>query len=148
VVSDVTDEQSRTYETNRSICPFCGVGCSIEYAGDGRARGARGPVNTRGEICSRGAAAWDVVGHDERLTEPLVREGGRLVTATWEAALSRSTAELERVVDDHGPGAVQFFASSNCTNEGNYLFQKLARMAGTNNVDNCARLCHASTRAR
>jgi formate dehydrogenase major subunit len=138
-------EQARTFESEHSICPYCGVGCGIEYAGNGRASGWEAPVNTRGEICPKGAAAWEVVDHDDRLRQPLVREHGAFVTAPWEAALDRVEDRLGDIVEQHGPDALAFFASSNCTNEENYLFQKLARILGTNNVDNCARLCHSST---
>ncbi|MFB6126716.1 MAG: molybdopterin oxidoreductase family protein [Halolamina sp.] len=131
-------------DIERTVCPYCGVGCTLSYA-DGRAAGVPGPVNEGGEICPKGAAAGDVVDHDDRLTTPLVRESGSLVTASWDAALDRVADRIGAVVDEHGPDAVQFFASSNCTNEENYLIQKLARVLGTNNVDNCARLCHAST---
>jgi formate dehydrogenase major subunit len=102
-------------------------------------------VNTRGEICPKGAAAWEVVDHDDRLRRPLVRESGTLVTAPWGEALGRVETAVRDIVDEHGADALAFFASSNCTNEENYLFQKLARVLGTNNVDNCARLCHSST---
>jgi formate dehydrogenase major subunit len=138
-------ERDRTFEARHSVCPFCGVGCSIEYAGGDRAAGWKGPVNTRAEICPKGAAAWEMVEDDDRLTEPLVREHGHLVTAPWDEALDRVEASLGEILETHGPDAVAFFASSNCTNEENYLFQKLARALGTNNVDNCARLCHSST---
>ncbi|MFO8114872.1 MAG: formate dehydrogenase subunit alpha [Halorubrum sp.] len=141
----MTDPTERSFESNQSVCPFCGVGCTIEYAGGGSATGVEGPVNARGEICPKGAAAFDVVDHEDRLTEPLVRHSGRFVTAPWEEALDRVADGIGRVIDEHGPDAVQFFASSNCTNEENYVLQKLARVLGTNNVDNCARLCHAST---
>ena len=135
----------RTFEARHSVCPYCGVGCGIEYAGNGRAGGWEGPVNARGEICPKGAAAWEAVEDEDRLTRPLVRESGHLVTASWAEALSRVEAAFDRIVEEHGPDALAFFASSNCTNEENYLFAKLARVLGTNNVDNCARLCHAST---
>ncbi len=141
----MSETPNRTFESRPTVCPFCGVGCSLEYAGAGRATGAEGPVNRRGEICPKGAAAFDVVDHDERLTEPLARVGGHFVTATWEEAIERVAEGIGGVVEEHGPDAVAFFASSNCTNEENYLFGKLARLLGTNNVDNCARLCHAST---
>jgi formate dehydrogenase alpha subunit len=139
-------DSERTFEPRGSVCPFCGVGCSLTYAAQsGKATGTEGPVNTKGEICPKGAAAFDIVDHEERLTEPLVRENGHLVTAPWDAALGRVEERIGTVVDEHGPDAVAFFASSNCTNEENYAFQKLARLLGTNNVDNCARLCHSST---
>ncbi|WP_255150937.1 formate dehydrogenase subunit alpha [Halorarius halobius] len=129
-----------------SVCPYCGVGCSLQYDPDrDGATGWPGPVNTRGEICPKGAAAWEVIDSDERLTRPLVRENGRLVTASWDAALDRIAGGAARAVEAGGPDALAFFASSNCTNEENYLLQKLARALDTNNVDNCARLCHSST---
>ncbi len=131
-------------DSDGTVCPYCGVGCTLTYE-DGTARGAPGPVNADGEICPKGAAAADVVTDGDRLDRPLVRESGHLVTAPWDEALDRVAAGVGDVVDEYGPDAVQFFASSNCTNEENYVLQKLARVLGTNNVDNCARLCHSST---
>ncbi|OYR63951.1 formate dehydrogenase subunit alpha [Halorubrum ezzemoulense] len=139
------DPTERSFESNPTVCPFCGVGCQIEYADRGGATGVEGAVNAKGEICPKGAAAFDVVDHEDRLTEPLVRHDGYFVTAPWGEALDRVASGIGRVVDEHGTDAVQFFASSNCTNEENYVLQKLARVLGTNNVDNCARLCHSST---
>ena len=136
----------REAEPNESVCPYCGVGCGIRYDTDrGSAVGWKGPVNTKGELCPKGAAAWDVVEHEDRLTQPLVRVNGRLVEATWEEAFDVIEREFDRIVTESGPDSVFFFTSSNCTNEENYVFQKTARKLGTNNVDNCARLCHAST---
>ena len=96
-------------------------------------------------MCPKGAAAFDFVDHEDRLTQPLVREDGELVPASWEEALDRVESELGGIVDEYGADAIGFFASSNATNEENYVYQKLARMLGTNNVDNCTRMCHAST---
>lgn len=85
-------------EPRESICPFCGVGCRLTYSErSGKTTGAEGPINTRGEICPKGAAAFDVVDHDERRTEPLVREGDQFVTVPWEEALwltRRASARL------------------------------------------------------
>ncbi|RBI62500.1 formate dehydrogenase subunit alpha [halophilic archaeon] len=142
----MTDSPERTFEPRPSVCPFCGVGCGIEYAPkSGKATGWKAPVNERGEICPKGAAAFDVVDHEDRLTEPLVRENGRLVTASWDEAFARITDAFGGIVEEDGADALAFFASSNCTNEEKYLLQKVARVLGTNNVDNCARLCHSST---
>ena len=139
-------EADRTVEARDSICPYCGVGCTLSYAErTGGATGAPGPINADGEICPKGAAAFDMVTHEDRLTEPLLRTDGGVVTASWIEALDRIEARLGEIVATHGPDAVGFFASSNCTNEENYTLQKLARILGTNNVDNCARLCHSST---
>ncbi|WP_435317187.1 formate dehydrogenase subunit alpha [Haloarchaeobius sp. TZWSO28] len=137
----------RTHEPAHSICPFCGVGCGIEYApASGKATGWRGPVNRKGEVCPKGVAAYDAVTSDERLTEPLLRgDDGDLHRASWDEAFDRIEREFTAARDQHGPDSCYFMASSNCTNEENYLLQKVARVFGTNNVDNCARLCHSST---
>ena len=139
-------DSDRPFDAAESICPFCGVGCGIQYdPPTGGARGWAGPVNTRAEVCPKGVAAWDAVEDPDRLTTPLVREEGELVEATWDDALGRIERAFAEIVALDGPDALAFFASSNCTNEENYVFQKLARLLGTNNVDNCARLCHSST---
>ena len=147
-----SEQTERGIDTDaKSICPFCGVGCGVRPAEIGedeetiRGRGWHAPVNRRGELCPKGVAAYEIVGHEDRLTEPLVRKDGELKPASWDEALSRVESEFGRIVDEHGPDALGFFSSSGCTNEENYLLQKLARLLGTNNVDNCARLCHSST---
>jgi len=143
----MTSEESDPVKT---ICPYCGVGCGIKVqagadSGDMRFQPwADAPVN-EGRICIKGGAATEVVDHEDRLTEPLVREDGELREASWEEALSRVVSELDRIRETHGPDAMGFFGSSKTMNEENYLLQKLARRYGTNNVDNCTRMCHAST---
>ncbi|WP_435157450.1 formate dehydrogenase subunit alpha [Haladaptatus sp. DFWS20] len=142
----MTDSEKRSFRSQPSVCPFCGVGCGIEYhPSSGTARGWPAPVNRRGEICPKGAAAFDAVDDDERLTEPLVRDGGRLVKSSWKEAFRRIVEAYSTFLHEDGADALAFFASSNCTNEENYLLQKVARLLGTNNIDNCARLCHSST---
>jgi formate dehydrogenase alpha subunit len=143
---DMSDTPGREYEPRKTICPFCGVGCAVTYDEQtGKGTGWEGAVNTRGELCPKGVAAFEPGEHDDRLTQPLVRENGHLVTAPWEETLRRVAEGLETAREKHGPDALAFFSSSNCTNEENYLFSKLARALGTNNIDNCARLCHSST---
>lgn len=142
----MSSEPERSYEPRKSICPFCGVGCGVIYnEANGKATGWAGPVNTRGELCPKGVAAFEPGEHADRLTQPLVRVDGHFVTASWDEALSRVAEGLLEARASYGPDALAFFSSSNCTNEENYLLGKLARALGTNNVDNCARLCHAST---
>jgi formate dehydrogenase alpha subunit len=142
----MSDTSGRSYEPHKTVCPFCGVGCGLIYDEQtGKGTGWEGPVNTRGELCPKGVAAFEPGEHDDRLKQPLVREGGHLVTAPWEEALSRVVEGLETVREEHGADALAFFSSSNCTNEENYLLSKIARALGTNNLDNCARLCHSST---
>ena len=133
-------------EAKKSICPFCGVGCGLTYSEDsGQGTGWEGSVNTRGELCPKGVAGFEMLDADDRITQPMVRENGHLVTASWEEAFDRIEENFSEIVEEYGPKALGFFASSNCTNEENYLLQKIARKIGTNTIDNCARLCHAST---
>ncbi|WP_254763755.1 formate dehydrogenase subunit alpha [Natrinema marinum] len=137
-------------EPVKTICPYCGVGCGIkvqqgEEPGDVRFMPwGDAPVN-EGRICIKGGAATEVVDHEDRLTEPQIREDGEFREATWEEAYEYVVGELERIREAYGPDAMGFFGSSKTMNEENYLLQKLARRYGTNNVDNCTRMCHAST---
>jgi formate dehydrogenase major subunit len=88
----------------------------------------------------------EVVEHEDRLTEPQIRgDGGELHAATWDEAYDRVVSGMERIRDEYGPDAMGVFGCSKATNEENYLLRKLARRYGTNNVDNCTRMCHAST---
>ncbi len=137
-------------EPVKTICPYCGVGCGIQV-NSGEEPGdmqfmpwGDAPVN-EGRVCIKGGAATEVVDHEDRLTDPLIKEDGEFREATWEEAYDRVVGELERIREDHGPDAMGFFGSSKTMNEENYLLQKLARRYGTNNVDNCTRMCHAST---
>jgi formate dehydrogenase major subunit len=129
-----------------TICPYCGVGCGIAITEDMRfAPWKEAPVN-EGRICIKGGAAMEVVEHEDRLKQPQIRgDDGELHEATWDEAYDRVVEEMERIRDEHGPDAMGFFGCSKAMNEENYLLQKLARRYGTNNVDNCTRMCHAST---
>ncbi|MXR19693.1 formate dehydrogenase subunit alpha [Halobacterium bonnevillei] len=143
----MSSDEQQPVET---ICPYCGVGCGIKVQPGEAPEDMRfmpwgdAPVN-EGRVCIKGGAATEVVGHEDRLTEPLIREDGEFREATWEEALTRVVDELSRIREEHDPDAMGFFGSSKTMNEENYLLQKLARRYGTNNVDNCTRMCHAST---
>ncbi len=159
-----------------TVCGYCGVGCRIDFAlRDGAILYARGtpqaPVN--GEfLCAKGRYGWDYAASAERLTRPLIRRDlahqlglipqpwempatsvldARLgedcfVPVEWETALDVVANRLAQTVREHGPDSVAGLTSARCTNEDNYLFQKLMRASiGTNNIDHCARLCHSST---
>lgn len=133
----------------RTTCAYCGVGCELELlVSGGRVVGAvpsDGPAN-RGRLCVKGRFAYNFIGHPDRLTTPLIRRDGVLVEASWDEALGLVAERLSSTVSRLGPDGVAGLSSARCTNEENYLFQKLFRAgAGTNNVDHCARLCHAST---
>jgi len=145
-----------------TTCPYCGVGCSI-YLGvrAGRIVRVRGneksPVNS-GELCVKGRYGIDFVNHRDRLTHPLIRREEVPKSATlseitkvfrqadWDEALDRVAQGIAKTVDRYGPNSIGVLSSAKCTNEDNYLLQKFARaVLHTNNVDHCARLCHAST---
>ena len=148
-----------------SICPYCGVGCQITYhVKDGRiarVEGRDGPAN-RNRLCVKGRFGFDYVDHGDRLTRPLIRLEGvgkraddwvdpsdpssHFREASWEEALAAAAGGLKRIRDTAGGGALAGFGSAKCSNEEAYLFQKLVRTGfGTNNVDHCTRLCHASS---
>ena len=132
-----------------TICPYCGVGCRLELGVEDErvvsiTPDREGPVN-RGQACVKGRFGLDeIVHHPDRLTTPLIRRNGRLVEASWEEALDLVAKKFTEIKNEYGPDSLGAFSSSRCTNEENYLVQKLARAVfGTNNVDNCARICHA-----
>ena len=148
-----------------SLCPFCGVGCQVAYqVKDDRivyAEGKNGPAN-HNRLCVKGRFGFDYINHPHRLTKPLVRlpdkpkDAGDQVDpanpfthfreASWEEALSVASGGLARIRDQFGPKALAGFGSAKGSNEEAFLFQKLVRTGfGSNNVDHCTRLCHASS---
>ncbi len=127
-----------------SVCPYCGVGCGLYINTEaGKITGldymAEHPVN-EGALCSKGNASLDIVYHHDRLLYPMQQVDGRFERVSWTGALTTVAARLHRIQAEAGPDALGFLASAKATNEENYLFQKLARMLGTNNIDHCARL--------
>ena len=148
-----------------SVCPYCGVGCQVGFrVRDGRIEevvGRDGPSN-RGRLCVKGRYGFDYVAHPDRLTVPLIRIPGaakdpaecadpararaKFRPAGWEEALAVAAGGLAAIRDTHGPLALAGFDSAKGSNEEAYLFQKLVRTGfGSNNVDHCTRLCHASS---
>jgi formate dehydrogenase alpha subunit len=130
-----------------TTCPYCGVGCQIDlhvregliYRADGR---FDNDVN-QGNLCVKGRFGYDFVHAADRLTRPLIRENRWAAwrPASWDEALGTVASRLLAARDQHGPDSVAVLVSAKCTNEENYLLQKLARsIIGTNNVDHCARL--------
>lgn len=133
------------YRTVPTVCPYCGTGCGmlLEVTG-GALTGVlpqKGHPVSDGALCVKGWTSHEFVGAPDRLIEPLVRTGGKQVGAGRDEAIEAVVNELREAVDKHGPDSVAFISSAKCTNEENYLVNKLARAAaGTNNVDHCARL--------
>jgi len=134
-----------------TTCPYCGTGCQFYLVADDGGRLVAVEASTehpvaRGQLCVKGWNAFEFVHHPDRLTEPSVRRNGRLASVPWDEALGLVAAGLQEIGRRHGPDSIAFFSSAKTTNEENYLMMKLARAAfRTNNVDHCARLCHAST---
>ncbi len=148
-----------------SLCPYCGVGCQVTYHEKGgritHVTGREGPANL-GRLCVKGRFGFDYVHNRQRLRKPLIRREGvrkradvlvdptdwssTFREATWEEALDVAGSGLRRILDEHGGQALAGFGSAKGSNEEAYLFQKLIRAGfGTNNVDHCTRLCHASS---
>jgi formate dehydrogenase major subunit len=148
-----------------SVCPYCGVGCQLTYnIKDNKilyVEGRDGPAN-HGRLCVKGRYGFDYAHHPHRLTKPLVRRAGMPKTgdftmdpsrvldvfreASWEEALALAGGTLANIRDTHGKRALAGFGSAKGSNEEAYLFQKLVRTGfGSNNVDHCTRLCHASS---
>ncbi|MBH8605738.1 formate dehydrogenase subunit alpha [Thermoactinomyces sp. CICC 10522] len=132
----------------KTVCTFCGVGCSFEVWTKGRKilkiqPTSDGPVNGI-STCVKGKFGWDFANSEERLTKPLIRKGDAFVESTWEEALKLIASKLGSIKETYSGNAIGFISSSKITNEENYLMQKLARQVfQTNNVDNCSRYCQS-----
>jgi len=136
----------------RTTCAYCGVGCQIELNVNPakneivRVTSPVGCVPNDGNLCVKGRFGMEFVNSPKRLTSPLIKRDGRFHEATWDEAIDYVAARLNEIKAAHGPDSIAGLSSAKCTNEENYVFQKFIRTAiGTNNVDHCARLCHAST---
>ena len=148
-----------------SVCPYCGVGCQLTYQVEDNlivaVKGKEGPSN-HGRLCVKGRFGFDYINHADRLTKPLIRRDdapksgdidmdpsnplSHFREATWEEALEKAASGLKKIRDESGGNALAGFGSAKGSNEEAYLFQKLVRTGfGTNNVDHCTRLCHASS---
>jgi len=148
-----------------SVCPYCGVGCQLTYHLQNErllhVEGSNGPANEK-RLCVKGRFGFDYVTHPDRLLKPLIRKEGapksihpdvnpadpstHFREASWEEALEHAARGLKSIRATSGDRALAGFGSAKCSNEEAYLFQKLVRTGfGSNNVDHCTRLCHASS---
>jgi len=128
-----------------TTCPYCGVGCALNlHIKDDFIYKVTSPFDSptnRGNLCVKGRFGYDYVHSKDRLTQPLIRKNGELVPSTWNEAMGHVAERLLEIRDKYGPESIGFLVSAKCTNEENYLLQKVARgLIGTNNVDHCARL--------
>jgi formate dehydrogenase alpha subunit len=132
-------------KVTRTICPYCGVGCSVDVLSRGGTMVAVQPAmdgpSNEGALCVKGQFAWDFVQHGDRLRIPLVRNGsGELGPASWDEALDRAAEGFREVAEKHGPEAIYGIASGRAPNEVAYAMQKLMRAGwGLNHIDHCAR---------
>ena len=164
----VDDRNARAEYADRevhSVCPYCGVGCQLTYHIKNDkllyVSGRNGPSNQQ-RLCVKGRFGFDYVSNPQRLLKPMIRKDGvpkipheqidpmnpwtHFREATWEEALDKAAAGLKKIRDRDGSKALAGFGSAKCSNEEAYIFQKLVRAGfGTNNVDHCTRLCHASS---
>jgi len=140
--------RAKRIRKTKTVCTFCGVGCSFEVWTKERKilkvqPTSQAPVNAI-STCVKGKFGWDFVNSEERLTKPLIRKGDVFVESEWAEALDLIAAKLGGIKETHGGNAIGFISSSKITNEENYLMQKLARQVfQTNNVDNCSRYCQS-----
>ncbi|MDP2344378.1 MAG: formate dehydrogenase subunit alpha [Deltaproteobacteria bacterium] len=136
----------------KTTCPYCAVGCEMNVGTKaGKIVDVRpvlaAPVN-KGHLCSKGRYAVGFVDADDRITSPMIRDGAGWDRVSWDEAIAHVATRLRAIIDRDGADAVAVLGSARATNEENYLAQKLARVAlGTNNVDSCARVCHAPSAA-
>lgn len=142
--------RGRQTKSVRTVCPYCGCGCGlslnirdqevISVTSDREQR-----VNSV-SLCVKGRYGYDFINNPDRVKTPLIRKNGELAESSWEEALVLVASKLTEIKQKYGSDSLAGLSSSKCTNEENYLMQKFMRVViGTNNVDNCARLCHAPT---
>ena len=150
-ISDVFQSKSVKVDKKvRTTCSYCGVGCNLETSvKDGKVVAIDTPKETEvnaGHTCIKGRYAFGFYDHPDRLRSPLIKKNGKFEEASWDDAYKYIKQKLEKIKNESGPDAIAGISSARCTNEENYVFQKMIRAAiGTNNIDCCARICHSPT---
>jgi len=146
---DVRPPRHWEMEPVQTTCSYCGVGCQLDlWVHEDRIVNVTGSdaIPNSGSTCVKGRFGHNYIQAPDRLTRPLVKRDGDFVEVTWDEAVDEVASRLNAIKSTHGADAIGGLSSATCTNEENYLFQKFVRACiGTNNVDHCARLCHAST---
>ena len=136
----------------KTVCPYCGTGCEINV---GERNGSIVQVKpamdtpvSHGHLCVKGRYAFEFVDAPDRVTEPMIRVDGEWRIVTWEEAISYAGKRLREILEQYGKESIGVVGSARATNEENYLTQKFVRVVlETNNVDNCARVCHTPSAA-
>lgn len=139
--------KGRSWEVKKvkTTCPYCGCGCNFDLnVKDGKVIGVTSnpssEVNGR-HLCVKGRFGYDFIHSSDRLTLPLIKKDGEFVEVSWAEAINYVAARLKEIKGQYGSDAMGVLSSARCTNEENYLMNKMARVAfGTNNIDHCARL--------
>lgn len=150
-ISDVQQAAARSAtRVVRTVCSYCGVGCNLEVAARGdEVLGISAPESAEvnaAHTCVKGRYAFGFYKHPDRLRSPLIRRDGKLTAATWDEAYAYLAEKITAIRTTNGADAIAGISSSRCTNEENFLMQKFFRaVIGTNNIDGCARVCHAPT---
>ncbi len=133
----------------KTTCTYCGVGCQIDmWIQDNKIVRSTGnnSMPNMGRLCVKGRFGYEFVNNKDRLTKPLIKKNGKFEESTWDEAYRLIEKKFKENLEKYGPRSFGFFSSAKCTNEENYLMMKFARaVIGTNSVDHCSRLCHAST---
>jgi formate dehydrogenase alpha subunit len=145
-------ERFRPFDAEKKVtttCVYCGVGCQLDMWVKNdkivRVRGAEKRPNN-GRLCVKGRFGYEFIHSSERLQRPLVKRKGEFFETDWDEALDIVATRFKQIQRDYGSDALAGLSSAKCSNEENYIFQKFVRSVfGTNNVDHCARLCHAPT---
>ena len=142
----------RTLTKTRTTCVYCGVGCQLDLNVNNetgefiKVTGETGIIPNDGNTCVKGRFGFDFIQRDERLTTPLIRENNTFREADWEEAIDLVASKFNSLKSEFGADSLAGLSSAKSGNEDNYVMQKFIRsVLGTNNVDHCARLCHAST---
>ncbi|MDH5382496.1 MAG: formate dehydrogenase subunit alpha, partial [Cyclobacteriaceae bacterium] len=150
-ISDVFQSKSITATAKtRTVCTYCGVGCNLDVASEnGAVLSIQAPYDAevnQGHTCLKGRYAFKFYNHPDRLNSPMIKRNGEFVKVSWDEAYNFITNKLTHYKEAFGPDSIAGISSSRCTNEENYLMQKFIRaVIGTNNIDGCARVCHAPT---
>ncbi len=150
-ISDVFQSKSvEADKTVRTVCSYCGVGCNLEVAvKSDQILSIRAPIDATvnlGHTCLKGRYAWRFYNHPDRLHSPLIKIDGQFKAVSWDQAYSHIAKKFQQIKTQQGADAIAGISSSRCTNEENYLMQKMMRaVIGTNNIDCCARVCHSPT---
>lgn len=150
-VGALVPKNAEFYNTKKvkTTCSYCGVGCQLElYVKDDKVVGSEPVYNevNDGLLCVKGKFGYKFINHKDRLKSPLIKRDGKFEEVTWKEAYDYILENYNRISNEYGKESFAGLSSARCSNEENYLFQKMMRgVIGTNNVDHCARLCHSST---